>query len=293
MIIVILGPTGVGKTKMSVELAKRLKGEVINADSTQVYRGLNIATAKVTEKEKENIPHHLFDIKDINENYTVFDYQKDARLVLEKLKREGKTPIIVGGTGLYIKALLYDYDFKEENNNYDFSNYTTKELYDKALEIDPSMNIHQNNRQRLERFISYYLNNNEVKGKEKTDKLLYDTLFIGLTCEREVLYERLNKRVDQMVNEGLLDEAFNLFKSNVRTKAVMTPIGYKELFPYFEGTETLEKSLDLIKQKTRNYAKRQYTWFNHQVPVKWFNVDFDDFNNTINEVLNYINEKSK
>ena len=293
MIIVILGPTGVGKTKMSVELAKRLKGEVINADSTQVYRGLNIATAKVTEKEKENIPHHLFDIKDINENYTVFDYQKDARLVLEKLKREGKTPIIVGGTGLYIKALLYDYDFKEENNNYDFSNYTTKELYDKALEIDPSMNIHPNNRQRLERFISYYLNNNEVKGKEKTDKLLYDTLFIGLTCEREVLYERLNKRVDQMVNEGLLDEAFNLFKSNVRTKAVMTPIGYKELFPYFEGTETLEKSLDLIKQKTRNYAKRQYTWFNHQVPVKWFNVDFDDFNNTINEVLNYINEKSK
>ena len=293
MIIVILGPTGVGKTKMSVELAKRLKGEVINADSTQVYRGLNIATAKVTEKEKENIPHHLFDIKDINENYTVFDYQKDARLVLEKLKREGKTPIIVGGTALYIKALLYDYDFKEENNNYDFSNYTTKELYDKALEIDPLMDIHPNNRQRLERFISYYLNNNEVKGKEKTDKLLYDTLFIGLTCEREVLYERLNKRVDQMVNEGLLDEAFNLFKSNVRTKAVMTPIGYKELFPYFEGTETLEKSLDLIKQKTRNYAKRQYTWFNHQVPVKWFNVDFDDFNNTINEVLNYINEKSK
>lgn len=293
MIIVILGPTGVGKTKMSVELAKRLKGEVINADSTQVYRGLNIATAKVTENEKENIPHHLFDIKDINENYTVFDYQKDARLVLEKLKQEGKTPIIVGGTGLYIKALLYDYDFKEETNNYDFSNHTTKELYDKALEIDPSMNIHQNNRQRLERFISYYLNNNEVKGKEKTDKLLYDTLFIGLTCKREVLYERLNKRVDQMVNEGLLDEAFNLFKSNVRTKAVMTPIGYKELFPYFEGTETLEKSLDLIKQKTRNYAKRQYTWFNHQVPVKWFNVDFDDFNNTINEVFNYINEKSK
>lgn len=293
MIIVILGPTGVGKTKMSVELAKRLKGEVINADSTQVYRGLNIATAKVTENEKENIPHHLFDIKDINENYTVFDYQKDARLVLEKIKQEGKTPIIVGGTGLYIKALLYDYDFKEETNNYDFSNYTTKELYDKALEIDPSMDIHQNNRQRLERFISYYLNNNEVKGKEKTDKLLYDTLFIGLTCKREVLYERLNKRVDQMVNEGLLDEAFNLFKSNVRTKAVMTPIGYKELFPYFEGTATLEKSLDLIKQKTRNYAKRQYTWFNHQVPVKWFNVDFDDFNNTINEVLNYISEKSK
>ncbi len=293
MIIVILGPTGVGKTKMSVELAKRLKGEVINADSTQVYRGLNIATAKVTENEKENIPHHLFDIKDISENYTVFDYQKDARLVLEKLKREGKTPIIVGGTGLYIKALLYDYDFKEETNNYDFSNYTTKELYDKALEIDPSMNIHQNNRQRLERFISYYLNNNEVKGKEKTDKLLYDTLFIGLTCDREVLYERLNRRVDQMVNEGLLDEALNLFKSNVRTKAVMTPIGYKELFPYFEGTETLEKSLDLIKQKTRNYAKRQYTWFNHQVPVKWFNVDFDNFNNTINEVLSYISEKSK
>ena len=293
MIVAIVGPTGVGKTKLSVELAKKYHAEIISCDSMQIYRKMDIATAKVTENEKENIPHHLFDIKDINEDYTVFDYQKDARLVLEKLKQEGKTPIIVGGTGLYIKALLYDYDFKEETNNYDFSNYTTKELYDKALEIDPSMNIHQNNRQRLERFISYYLNNNEVKGKEKTDKLLYDTLFIGLTCKREVLYERLNKRVDQMVNEGLLDEAFNLFKSNVRTKAIMTPIGYKELFPYFEGTETLEKSLDLIKQKTRNYAKRQYTWFNHQVPVKWFNVDFDNFNNTINKVLNYINEKSK
>ena len=293
MIIVILGPTGVGKTKMSVELAKVLNGEIINADSTQVYRGLNIATAKVTENEKENIPHHLFDIKDISENYTVFDYQKDARLVLEKIKLKGKTPIIVGGTGLYIKALLYDYDFKEENNNYDFSNYTTEELYNRALEIDPLMDIHQNNRQRLERFISYYLNNNKVKGKEKTDKLLYDTLFIGLTCDRDILYERLNQRVDQMVNDGLIDEALNLFKSNVRSKAVMTPIGYKELFPYFEGKETLENSLSLIKQKTRNYAKRQYTWFNHQVPVKWFNVDFDDFNNTINEVINYISERSK
>ena len=292
MIIVILGPTGVGKTKMSVELAKVLNGEIINADSTQVYRGLNIATAKVTENEKENIPHHLFDIKDISENYTVFDYQKDARLVLEKIKLKGKTPIIVGGTGLYIKALLYDYDFKEENNNYDFSNYTTEELYNRALEIDPLMDIHQNNRQRLERFISYYLNNNKVKGKEKTDKLLYDTLFIGLTCDRDILYERLNQRVDQMVNDGLIDEALNLFKSNVRSKAVMTPIGYKELFPYFEGKETLENSLSLIKQKTRNYAKRQYTWFKNQMNVKWFKLT-NSYDDTYKEIIDYLEDNSE
>lgn len=293
MIIVVLGPTGVGKTKMSVELAKVLNGEIINADSTQVYRGLDIATAKVTEVEKENIPHHLFDIKNLNENYTVFDYQKDARLVLNDIMDRAKTPIIVGGTGLYIKALLYNYDFEEEDSSYDFSNYTTEKLYDKALEIDPSIDIHPHNRQRLERFISYYLNNNKVKNKEKTNEILYDALFIGLTCDRNVLYERLDKRVDQMVNDGLIDEALNLFKSNIRSKAVMTPIGYKELFPYFEGKETLENSLNLIKQKTRNYAKRQYTWFNHQVPVKWFNVDFDNFGNTINEVINYISERSK
>ena len=289
MIVVILGPTGVGKTKLSVELAKRLNGEVVNADSTQVYRGLDIATAKVTEAEKENIPHHLFDIKDITEDYTVYEYQKDGREVIEDIIARGKTPIVVGGTGLYIKALLYDYRFEEESLKGDYSNLTDDELYQKALEIDSNLSIHKNNRKRLERFLDYYQNNNEsLTSKEKTDELLYDTLFIGLTTEREYLYERLNNRVDKMVTEGLIEEAKSIYKSNVRTKAIMTPIGYKELFLYFDGSESLDVCLDKIKQKTRNYAKRQYTWFNHQVPTKWFNVNFEDFNETINEVLDYI-----
>lgn len=289
MIVVILGPTGVGKTKLSVELAKRLNGEVVNADSTQVYRGLDIATAKVTEAEKENVPHHLFDIKDITEDYTVYEYQKDGREVIEDIIARGKTPIVVGGTGLYIKALLYDYRFEEESLKGDYSNLTDDELYQKALEIDPNLSIHKNNRKRLERFLDYYQNNNEsLTSKEKTDKLLYDTLFIGLTTKREYLYERLNNRVDKMVTEGLIEEAKSIYKSNVRTKAITTPIGYKELFSYFDGSESLDVCLDKIKQKTRNYAKRQYTWFNHQVPTKWFDVNFEDFNETINEVLDYI-----
>lgn len=292
MIVVILGPTGVGKTKLSVELAKKLNGEVINADSTQVYRGLNIATAKVTEAEKENIPHHLFDIKDVTEDYTVFDYQKDGRKVLDEIVKRRKTPIVVGGTGLYIKALLYDYKFENETVKGDYSNLADDEVYQKALAIDPNLTIHKNNRKRLERFLDYYQNNNEsLSFKEKTDNLLYDTLFIGLTTNRDILYERLNNRVDKMAADGLVNEAKTIYESNIRTKAITTPIGYKELFPYFEGMESLDNCLDKIKQKTRNYAKRQYTWFNHQVPTKWFDVNFEDFDETINEVLDFINEK--
>ena len=294
MIVVILGPTGVGKTKLSVEIAKKLNGEIINADSTQVYKGLDIATAKVTEEEKENIPHHLFDIKEITEDYTVYDYQKDGRKVIADIIAREKTPIIVGGTGLYIKALLYDYQFLEENGKKDYSNLTDDEIYQRALEIDPNLAIHKNNRKRLERFLDYYQNNNEsLSAKEKTDKLLYNTLFIGLTTERSILYERLDKRVDQMIEAGLLEEAKAIYESNVRSKAVMTPIGYKEIFPYFEGEETLDNCLIKMKQKTRNYAKRQYTWFNHQVPTKWFNVNFEDFDKTINEVFEYIKMSTK
>lgn len=289
MILVVLGPTGVGKTKLSVELAKRLNGEIINADSTQVFKDLNIATAKVNEEEKENIPHHLFDIKKITEDYTVYDYQKDARKKIDEIIKRKKTPIIVGGTGLYIKALLYDYKFDSKNDHYDYSSYSSDELYEMALKIDKDLKIHKNNRQRIERFLDYYKNNNKsLSSKEVTNKILYDVKFIGLTTSRELLYERLNSRVDKMAEDGLIEEAKKIYETNVRTKAVLTPIGYKELFDYFEGKKSLEESLELIKQKTRNYAKRQYTWFNHQMDVKWFDVNFDDFNETINEVLNYI-----
>lgn len=293
MVICIVGPTGVGKTKLSVELAKKLNGEIINADSTQVYKGLDVATAKITEKEKEGIPHHLFDIKTIEEDYTVYDYQKDARKVIDDILKRGKTPILVGGTGLYIKACLYDYKFNEELNKKDYSSLSLDELYQQLLKIDPNTNIHHNNRKRIERALNYYYSNNEtLSSKEKTNKLLYDTYFIGLTCDRDILYNRINKRVDMMVDNGLLEEAKKIYDTNIRTKAVLTPIGYKELFKYFDGEITLDESLDLIKQNSRRYAKRQYTWNNHQIPVKWFNVNFKCFNTTVNEILKYLSKSN-
>jgi len=294
-LICIVGPTGVGKTKLSIELAKKLNGEVINADSTQVYKGLDIATAKVTEEEKEGIPHHLFDIKDITEDYTVYDYQKDCRLKIDEITKKGKTPIIVGGTGLYVNAALFDYRFTEEDTTDElYLNLTNDELYEMLKEIDPNTEIHKNNRKRVVRALNYYKKNNELlSSKEKTNKLLYDVLFIGLTTTREILYDRINKRVDVMVDMGLIDEAKKIYDTNIRTKAITTPIGYKELFMYFDGDLTIEESLDLIRQRSRKYAKRQYTWNNHQLNVNWFKVDFNDFNNTVNGVLNFIKENTK
>lgn len=289
-VIVILGPTGVGKTKMSVELAKRLNGEIINGDSTQVYRELDIATAKITEAEKENIPHHLFDICDIGEDYSVYDYQRDARIKINELISMGKTPIIVGGTGLYIKAALYDYQFSNDEVINEFEDLSDDELYDLLLSVDKDTTIHKNNRKRVVRAYNYYLSNGVPYSlKEKTEELLYDALFIGLTTDRDELYKKINNRVDIMMNNGLLDEAKKIYERNIRSKAVMTPIGYKELFDYFDSLISLDEALEQIKQHSRKYAKRQYTFFNNQLNVDWFNVDYDCFDNTINEVINFIN----
>lgn len=290
MIVVIAGPTAVGKTKLSVELAKKINGEIINADSTQVYRKMNIGTAKVTEEEKEGIPHYLFDIKDVNEDYTVYDYQRDCRYYIEDILKRGKTPILVGGTGLYIKAALYNYEFKDEDTNYDFSNLSNEEVYNKLKKLDPNVDIHPNNRKRVERALTYILNNNESISTNKLgSRLIYDdVLFIGLTTDREILYDRINKRVDVMVENGLIEEAKYFYDMGIRSKAVMTPICYKELFDYFDGKLTLDDALDLIRQRSRKYAKRQYTWFNHQIPIKWFEVNFDNFGDTISNVYNFI-----
>ena len=292
MVIVITGPTAVGKTKMSVELAKKLNGEIINADSTQVYKTLDIATAKIKEDEKDGIIHHLFDIKDVEEDYTVYDYQKDARNLIEDILKKGKTPILVGGTGLYIKACLYDYKFDDEIEINEYEDLTNEEIYNKLIDVDKNIDIHINNRKRLVRALNYYESTGKLfSEKEKTDKLLYDTVFIGLTTDRDILYDRINKRVDVMIEEGLLEEAKKIYDSNIRTKAIMTPIGYKELFPYFEKEKTLNECLDLIKQNSRKYAKRQYTWFNNQMDINWFDVDFNNFNNTIDEVHTYVTKK--
>ena len=284
MILCIVGPTGVGKTKLSVELAKRYNAVVVNADSMQVYKYLDIGTAKVTEEEKDSVKHLLFDIVEPDEMYTVYDYQKDLRNVLKKYK--DKNIVIVGGTGLYIKAGLYNYIFNEEDKNESFDNLSNEELYDLVLKKDDSSDIHINNRKRMIRFLN---RKEDIKDK---NTLLYDVIFIGLTTDRGTLYDRINKRVDKMVRDGLIDEVKSLYDKNIRSKSIMTGIGYKELYEYFDGNISLCDALNLIKTRSRKYAKRQYTWFNNQMDVKWFDVDFDNFDNTIDNVIKYIESES-
>ena len=287
-VIVITGPTAVGKTKLSIELAKKLNGEIINADAMQVYKGLNIGTAKVTEKEKENIPHHLFDIKEVEEEYSIYNYQKDCRKVIDNILRRNKTPILVGGTGLYIKAALYDYKLSEEKTNNTYDNLKTEEIYKELLKLDKDINIDKNNRRRLIRALNYYKENNTSISNNKTNKLLYDTLFIGLTTDREILYKKINQRVDNMIENGLLEEVKYYYDKNIKTKPLINGIGYKELYNYFDGLCSKEETVEKIKQNSRHYAKRQYTFLNHQLNVVWFETDYNNFNNTIEKVSSYI-----
>ena len=213
-------------------------------------------------------------------------------MVIEDILKRNKTPIIVGGTGLYISASLYDYKFEKETYNNNYEIYSNEEIYQKLLEIDPQTDIHPNNRKRMIRALNYYENTNQVfSQKETTNELLYDTLFIGLTTDRKILYDRINKRVDIMLENGLLEEAKKIYDTGIRTKAVMTPIGYKELFEYFDGLITLEEAINKIKQRSRNYAKRQYTWFRNKMSIKWFDVNFKNFDSTIEEVTKYIMEE--
>lgn len=287
-VIVITGPTAVGKTKLSIELAKRYNGEIINADAVQVYKGLNIGSAKVTEEEKEDIPHHLFDIKEVDEEYTIYHYQKDCRKLIKEVQGRGKTPILVGGTGLYIKAALYDYKLTEEKETNTYDNLTDEELYNKLLELDKDIVIDKNNRRRLIRALNYYKENNKSINTNTTNKLLYDAIFIGLTTDRRILYDKINNRVDIMIKDGLLNEVKAFYDKNVRTKPLLNAIGYREIYSYFDGNISLEEAIDKIKQNSRHYAKRQYTFFNHQLPVVWFETDYSNFNNTVEKVINYI-----
>ena len=289
-IIVITGPTGVGKTKLSVNLAKKLDAEIINADSMQIYKDLNIGTAKITKEEKENIPHHLFDIKNINEDYSIYDYQIDARNKIEEITSRDKQVIFVGGTGLYIKSVLYDYKLNKENINDNYDNLSCEELYNELIKLDKDIIIDRNNKRRLIRALNYYKENNKSISNNKTDKLLYDVIMIGLTTSRDKLYSIINSRVDKMIENGLIDEVKYFYDNKIYTKPLINGIGYKELYKYFNNEITLDEAVELIKKNSRHYAKRQYTFFNNQLNIKWFDVDFDNFNNTINEVYNYIKE---
>lgn len=294
-IILIVGPTGTGKTTLSIKLAKKYDAVILNADSTQVYTEPLIATAKIKEHEKENIEHYLFDVVSLNDDYTLYDYQKDGRRLLDRFISENKNVIIVGGSGLYVKALLYNYVLEDKKEiNIDFSEYSNEELKNKVLALDPESDIHVNNRQRLEGFLKHYYETGKViKKTEEINNKLYNFISIGLKSDRETLYKMLDKRVDSMFNEGLLDEAERLYKMNLKNYTNI--IGYKELNEYFNGNISLDEAKELIKRNTRRYAKRQFTWFNNQMKdIKWFDVNYDNFYDTIKEVENYLgglNEK--
>ncbi|MCG3090021.1 tRNA (adenosine(37)-N6)-dimethylallyltransferase MiaA [Sporosarcina cyprini] len=287
-VIAIVGPTASGKTALSVELASLLDGEIINGDSMQVYQGLDIGTAKITEDEMGGIPHHLFDTKKPSEDYSVADYQNDVRSCIEEISSRGKQPIIVGGTGLYIQAVLFDFRFTEQAGDPAVRNKLEQEaaeqgsqsLYDRLKQLDPESaeKIHPNNTRRVIRALEII----EVTGKSKVDheqgkgdKALYPHLLIGLDLPRELLYERIDRRVDAMVEQGLVDEVRALWEQGIRDTQAVQAIGYKELYLYLDGFLSLEEAVELVKKNTRNYAKRQLTYLRNKLQISWFNATED------------------
>lgn len=286
MIIAVVGPTGVGKTKMSVELAKYYNAFVVNSDAVQVYREMDIGSAKVKEEEKDGVKHYLFDIKNPDEEYTVKDYQKDARDILDKNK--GKNIIFCGGTGLYLSATLMDYRFYDDEADDSYDDLTNEKLYKMVMEKNPNLQVDPHNRVRLIRA----LNRKDMPVVEP--KLLYENvIIIGLTTQRDKLYDIINARVDEMFTSGLVDEVRSLLKKYPSSRVLNSAIGYKEVIGYLNNAYDLESAKELIKKNSRHYAKRQYTWFNNKMNVTWFSINYDNFNETIKEVIDYIDEIKK
>lgn len=289
-IIVIVGPTGVGKTKLSIELAKKLDANIINGDSVSIYKKLNIGSAKPTPEEQKQAPHYLIDIKEPTEEYSVYDYQQDVRKLIEEFQNQRKRIIIVGGTGLYIKAALYNYVFTKGTTNKNYEDLSNEEILTRIKEYNKEIDIHLNNRKRLVRMLNK-LENKEPVTNEK-DKCLYNIQVIGLTAPRDIVYNRINQRVDKMLEEGLLDEINGLKEEYKDSRVLNTAIGYKEFYDYLFHNKKLEEVIEQIKLDSRHYAKRQYTFFNHQFPTTWYEVDFNNFQNTIDKIYQDIKKEA-
>lgn len=275
-VLVIAGPTASGKTSFSIRMAKLMHTGIISGDSIQVYKGLDIGSGKVTEEEKQGVPHDLIDILTPFDSYNAKVFQTEARALIDSHE---KPMIICGGTGMYLKAALYDYQFDEEKDSVsvNWDSFSNAELYDLLQKVDPAQaeKIHPNNRRRIERALTIY----QRTGKRMSDninsqnhEMIYDALIAGLTMDRAVLYERINQRVDRMFAAGLEEEVIGLLEEGVTFENVsMQGIGYKEWKGYFEGKITKEQVKEEIQKHSRQFAKRQYTWLNHQLPVHWFN----------------------
>lgn len=284
-VIIITGPTAIGKTKLSIELAKRLNTELINGDAYQIYKGLNILTAKPSIDELSMVKHHLMDVLEPGTDFTICQYQKMVRELIEKME----LPIIVGGSGLYIDSVIYDYRFLEEDNSYEESDLSNEELHQILTDLDPqnALKIHPNNRKRLLRAI--HLAKTQNKDERSLNKNhYYQPLIICLTLDRDILYERINQRVALMINEGMIEEVKeNLGLENTQQGKA---IGYIDTIKYLNNEITIDELIEKMSKDTRHYAKRQLTWYrNHQDCVN-LNVDLDNFDNTINEALKLIDD---
>ncbi|ATA59633.1 tRNA (adenosine(37)-N6)-dimethylallyltransferase MiaA [Geobacillus stearothermophilus] len=301
-VVVIVGPTAVGKTRLGIALAKKLGGEIISGDSMQIYKGMDIGTAKVKPDEMDGIPHHLLDIKEPCEPFSVVEFQRLCRALIADISARGRLPIIVGGTGLYIQAAIYDYQFSDAPSDEAYRRALRQLAAEQGVEalhrqleaVDPesAARIHPRNVRRVIRALEVYHSTGKPfsewqRGQQK--QLLYEAAIIGLTAERSVLYRRINERVDQMIAEGLVDEARALYDRGFRDCQAVQAIGYKELYDYFDGRVSLEEAIEQLKQNSRRYAKRQLTWFRNQMPVEWFDMtDAKMFAARVEEIFRYI-----
>ncbi|WP_349948123.1 tRNA (adenosine(37)-N6)-dimethylallyltransferase MiaA [Lacrimispora sp. BS-2] len=297
-LIILTGPTAVGKTALSVRLAKAIGGEIISADSMQVYRHMDIGSAKITKEEMEGVPHYLIDVLDPEEEFNVTVFQKMAKEAVEEIYSHGHIPIVAGGTGFYIQALLYDIDFTE--NGEDVSIRTELEklgqergaafLHNLLRDIDPDSadEIHENNIKRVIRAIEYYRQTgeriSEHNKRERQKKSPYDFLYYVVNTDRAYLYERIDRRVDLMLEQGLVKEVMHLKDMGLTRDLVsMQGLGYKEILDYLQGIYTLEEAIYVLKRDTRHFAKRQITWFKREKDVRWLNLP--DFDNDLDQVL--------
>lgn len=304
-LVIITGPTAVGKTDLSISLAKIIGGEIISADSMQVYRGLDVGSAKVTPDEMDGVPHHLIDILDFDEDFNVFLFKDYAQNAIEDIYSRGKIPIICGGTGFYIQALLYDISFDQEDNSIIRKKLEEKAendgiaaLYEELQKVDPKSaeSIHPNNVKRIIRALEYYKLNGKLFSEhnetEKQKESPYNFLYFVIDDDRELLYQRINKRVDVMLSKGLVDEVEKLYKEGLRPGMTSAEgIGYKQLLPYFEGNISFEDAIEKIKLDSRHYAKRQLTWFRREKETTW--IERTDFNSNKDKMLEFMVSKIK
>lgn len=300
-VIVIIGPTAVGKTRLSVELAQRVNGEIISGDSMQIYKEMDIGTAKVSKEEMQGVPHYLIDVKEPTEPYSVAEFQREVRELIDVISKKGCVPIIAGGTGLYIQSVLYDYQFSDTGKDEEIRLRLEKQVEEEGMErvfeelrrIDPvsAENIHPNNVRRVIRALEVFHATGKTMAEyqeSQEQELLYDVAFVGLTMDREVLYDRINLRVDLMVEQGLFEEVESLYKKGIRDCQSIQAIGYKELYGYFDGKLSKEQAIEALKQNSRRYAKRQLTWFRNKMDVTWFDMTGADFEVILEEIFLFV-----